>query len=82
MSRQIAVRLPDDIVEFIDELVSAGKGRSRADVVARAMTRERRRGRAERDAEILAGLRETGESHDDELDAWVTHASRTPLDLD
>lgn len=81
MSKQIAVRLPDDIVEFIDELVSTGKGRSRADVVSRAMARERRRTRSERDAEILARLKETGES-DDELDAWVRHASRTPLDLD
>lgn len=81
MSKQIAVRLPDDIVEFIDELVSAGKGRSRADVVSRAMARERRRRRSEHDAEILARLKEAGES-DDDLDGLAAYASRTPLDID
>jgi len=82
MSRQIAVRLPEEIVEFIDEQVSEGRGRSRADVVARAMSRERRRRQAERDVEILMELKEKGELGDEELEAWVRHASRTPLDID
>ena len=54
MSRQIAVRLPDDLVEFVDELVDSGSARSRAAVVARALERERRRAMAARDAELLA----------------------------
>jgi Arc/MetJ-type ribon-helix-helix transcriptional regulator len=54
MSRQIAVRLPDDLVEFVDELVETGAGRSRAAVVASALERERRRTLAARDAAILA----------------------------
>ncbi|HET8587961.1 MAG TPA: YlcI/YnfO family protein, partial [Candidatus Limnocylindria bacterium] len=54
MSKQIAVRLADDLVEFVDDVVGSGKERSRAAVVARALERERRRMVAARDAEILA----------------------------
>jgi len=54
MSKQIAVRLPDDLVEFIDEIVHSGAERSRAAVMTRALERERRRELAERDARILA----------------------------
>jgi Arc/MetJ-type ribon-helix-helix transcriptional regulator len=54
MSKQIAVRLPDELVQFVDEVVDSGGQPSRAAVVARALERERRRLIAERDAEILA----------------------------
>lgn len=54
MSRQIAVRLADDLVEFVDGIVGRGEQPSRAAVVARALERERRRMVAARDAEILA----------------------------
>ena len=53
MSRQIAVRLPSDLVDFIDALVAAGQSPSRASVVARALERERRRVSTERDIAIL-----------------------------
>jgi Arc/MetJ-type ribon-helix-helix transcriptional regulator len=54
MSKQIAVRLPDELVDFLDDLVESGAGRSRAAVVAKSLERERRRLLAARDAEILA----------------------------
>ena len=54
MSKQIAVRLSDDLVEFVDGVVGSGRERSRAAVVSRALERERRRAIAERDAAILA----------------------------
>ncbi|GAA0615510.1 antitoxin [Kribbella sandramycini] len=54
MSKQITVRLPDDLVEFMDELVATDQATSRASVVARAMERERRRALAARDLAILA----------------------------
>jgi Arc/MetJ-type ribon-helix-helix transcriptional regulator len=54
MSKQIAVRLSDDLVEFVDQMVDSGTQRSRAAVVTRALERERRRMIALRDAEILA----------------------------
>jgi hypothetical protein len=36
MRKQIAVRLPDDLVASVDEVVAIGRGRSRAAVVTRA----------------------------------------------
>ena len=56
MSKQIAVRLSDDLVEFVDDAVRSGRDRSRAAVVTRALERERRRAVAERDATILAEI--------------------------
>lgn len=70
MSKQIAVRLPDELVEFVDNIVDSGNGRSRAAVVTRALERERRRAVAERDAEILA---RTGP--DPELAGLAEHAA-------
>jgi Arc/MetJ-type ribon-helix-helix transcriptional regulator len=52
MSKQIAVRLPDELVEFIDELVSSGRFESRAAVITRQVRRLQRQLRAERDAEV------------------------------
>ena len=69
MSKQIAVRLPDELVDFVDGIVGSGAGRSRAGVVAAALERERRRVLAARDAEILA---RTGP--DPDLQALAEHA--------
>jgi Arc/MetJ-type ribon-helix-helix transcriptional regulator len=76
MSKQIAVRLPDEIVEFVDEIVEAGEERSRAAVVTRALQRERRRAVAMHDAEILA---RTGP--DPELAGLAEYAAGTPTPL-
>ncbi|MDZ7910863.1 MAG: YlcI/YnfO family protein [Rhodococcus sp. (in: high G+C Gram-positive bacteria)] len=54
MSTQIAVRLPDEIVAFLDDEVRKHHATSRASVVLRALERERRRQVAARDAEILS----------------------------
>jgi Arc/MetJ-type ribon-helix-helix transcriptional regulator len=78
MSTQIAVRLPDEIVAFIDDEVRGRHARSRAAVVVRALERERRRRLAERDAEILAANL-SAPSH---LDALARHSARTVLDID
>ena len=37
MTTQIAVRLPDEIVEFLDQLVAQGDAKSRAAAVTRAL---------------------------------------------
>jgi Arc/MetJ-type ribon-helix-helix transcriptional regulator len=63
MSKQIAVRLPDDLVDFLDEAVDAGAERSRATFVAKALDRERRRLTAARDAAILAGSGSDADLH-------------------
>jgi Arc/MetJ-type ribon-helix-helix transcriptional regulator len=76
MTTQIAVRLPDEIVAYLDQQVASGHAPSRAAVVTRALERERRRDVAERDARIYAAAR-LGE-----LDDLATWAASQPLDLD
>ena len=53
MTTQIAVRLPDEMVAFLDRLVAQGKATSRAALVTSALEREMRRQAAEADAAIL-----------------------------
>lgn len=77
MSKQVAVRLPDELVAFVDGLVADGHAPSRAFVVTRALERERRRSVAARDAEILARS-----EPDTDLDALAAHASSIEIDLD
>jgi Arc/MetJ-type ribon-helix-helix transcriptional regulator len=76
VTTQIAVRLPEELVEFIDRLVADGQASSRAAVVSRALQRERRREIAARDAAILAAAG----NGDEDLDALAEHAARIPLD--
>lgn len=73
MSTQIAVRLPDHIVEFVDEQVSAGAARSRADFIWHAIRREQRRLTAERDAAIYEAIA------DDEFAGLAGYAHRVRL---
>jgi Arc/MetJ-type ribon-helix-helix transcriptional regulator len=77
MSKQIAVRLPDELVEFVDGAVASGGARSRASVVRRALEREQRRDAAEKDAEILV---RTGP--DSELAGMAKHAAGLPSTLE
>ncbi|KJF19330.1 YlcI/YnfO family protein [Rhodococcus sp. AD45] len=76
MSTQIAVRLPDEMVAFLDGEVSSHRASSRAALVLRALERERRRQIAARDAEIL-----TQDSGEDDLDALATHIADVSADL-
>ena len=77
MSKQIAVRLPDDIVDFVDTLIKDGKASSRATVVTRALERERRRAIAAQDAAILARA-----GTDTDMDGLAQHVASAPLDLE
>jgi Arc/MetJ-type ribon-helix-helix transcriptional regulator len=73
MSTQIAVRLPEQIVEFVDSQVSSGAAKSRADFIWHAIEREQRRLEAERDAAIYADFGE-----DPELDGLAEYSARVP----
>ena len=76
MSTQIAVRLPDEMVAFLDRTVASGQAASRAAVVASAVEREMRRLLAEQDAHLL---RQHGSTDDlDDLVRWTT----THVDLE
>ena len=70
MTKQIAVRLSDELVAFVDEIVESGRERSRAAVVSRALEREQRRMVAARDAAILAAS-----GPDPELEGLAFHAA-------
>lgn len=76
MTKQITVRLPDDLVDFADSVVESHEEPSRAAVVSRALERERRRAIAARDAQILADS-----DPDDDLDTLARFNSGRPLDL-
>jgi len=75
VSTQIAVRLPDSLVAWVDEQV-AHSGGSRAAVTTKALRRYQRQLAAERDAQIYL---ENGGYPD--LEAWVG-SSRTYPELD
>jgi Arc/MetJ-type ribon-helix-helix transcriptional regulator len=77
MTVQITVRLPDELVEFVDALVVEGAVKSRAEAVLWALLRDRRRRVALADVEILRG-----HGNDPELDAFVDYTSDHPLELD
>lgn len=70
MSTQIAIRLPEDMVAFLDKAVAEGKATSRAALVSAAVEREMRRQAAEADAAILG---KQGAADDlDSLVSWST----------
>ena len=77
MSKQIAVRLPDDLVDFMDNLVIEGQETSRASIVARALKRERRRLGTLRDIEILKRT-----EPDEDMDAMVAYLAQRPIGLE
>jgi Arc/MetJ-type ribon-helix-helix transcriptional regulator len=77
MSIQIAVRLPDDMVRFVDHLVETGRGSSRATVITRALERERRHEMAVQDATIYS---ESGD--DSDMVDLVRFLSGHPVDPD
>ena len=78
MSIQIAVRLPSQLVNSLDELVDSGAARSRASVIERALLRELRYQRIVQEVEILNS--EIGA--DEDLDSLARFGSRLPLDVD
>jgi Arc/MetJ-type ribon-helix-helix transcriptional regulator len=80
MTIQIAVRLAEESVSFIDEQVRAGRARSRADVIGKALVREARRERAARDLEAIIADRAV--NGPDDLDDLARAAVTTALDLD
>lgn len=69
MTTQIAVRLPDELVSFLDRSVAKGLVSSRAALVSRAVEREMRHQAAAGDATILAAR---GAQDDlDDLVGWT-----------
>ena len=80
MSKQIAVRLPEHMVEQIDTLVSDGAVPSRAALVQGALERELRRRIYEQEVETLLALKAAGEP--DEFAEFAEWGARQPVDID
>jgi Arc/MetJ-type ribon-helix-helix transcriptional regulator len=78
MSTQIAIRLPDEQVAYIDSQVAAGRASSRADLIARLVVRERRRLRALDDIETLKAA---GLAGNPDLAEVPAATSRRPLEI-
>lgn len=72
MTTQITIRIPDDLVAFVDQ-----QGGSRASVIAHALRHERRRLAAERDAAIYAST-----EPDPDMTALSAWASAHPPAID
>jgi len=77
MSVQITVRLPHELVSFLDDLVAAGSVRSRAEGVTHSLARERRFRSALNDVAILRDL-----STDPDLDELASYQAAHPVALD
>jgi Arc/MetJ-type ribon-helix-helix transcriptional regulator len=82
MTTQITVRLPDALVAFVDAEVAHGSATSRADAVAKALVRERRRRRALQDVAILQADNAATATVDDDMDDLARHAAAHPVALD
>jgi Arc/MetJ-type ribon-helix-helix transcriptional regulator len=78
VSKQIAVRLPDDVVEFIDGEVRERHVASRAAFVQVALERERRRVIAARDAALLS--KQAGDIEG--FDSLATYAADLETELE
>jgi Arc/MetJ-type ribon-helix-helix transcriptional regulator len=74
MSTQIAVRLPDAQVAFLDREVSQGRASSRAELVSMALRRMERERVAVRDLEIII---EAGGNPYPELEGMLEHVAAT-----
>jgi len=74
MTVRVVIRLTDDLVDAVDQVVARGAATDRADVVIRALRRELRRQRAITDLDRIYG------DDDPELDAWLSYAAGAAVD--
>jgi len=83
MTTQITVRLPDEQVSYIDQLVQNGDATSRAAAISRALKREQRRRQAEQDVLKMIAAGPDPELDTPEMDQWrLDNASQAWKDLD
>ena len=77
MSIEIAVRLPTQLIDSLDELIVSGAARSRASVIERALLREMRYQWMLQEVEILnSGIRA-----DEDLDSLAQLGGNVALDM-
>jgi len=79
MGTQIAVRLPDAQVAFLDREVSLGHASSRAQLVSKALCRMERERVAARDLEVIIA---SGGNAYSELEGMLEHLVATYPEID
>ncbi len=79
MTVQIALRLPEETVAYLDSQVRLGRAKSRADIVDRALAKERRREIAEKDLETILRHQKLGTG---DFNGLADSVQSTPLELD
>jgi Arc/MetJ-type ribon-helix-helix transcriptional regulator len=77
VTKQIAIRISTELVEFVDSLVAQGEASSRAAVVTRALAHEQRRIKALKDVAILSCSQVA-----DKFDELAAFVANQPIDLD
>lgn len=78
MSTQIAIRLPDELVEHLDHQVRNGVAGNRTELIRRLLTRELRRADIEAELAVLAQPWDDS----DDLAGLVAWAGRQSLPLE
>lgn len=73
MSSLISLRLPDELLQFVESEVGSGAEQNRSAVIVRALWRELRRRKAEQDVVILKSA-ETLDS--DSFDALAEYSAK------
>ncbi|MBH0778693.1 YlcI/YnfO family protein [Nocardia bovistercoris] len=74
MSKQITIRLPDELVDFVDAEVAAQHCASRAALVAAALEHYRERAIGEA---IVAGYANIPDGADEDLDEFLSAAGKS-----
>lgn len=77
---QISVRLPDEVVSYIDAAVAEGRSPSRAAYLLKSLTETQRRERAERDVAIALAARNDPDPDMESFTQWL--GTRPYPDLD
>jgi metal-responsive CopG/Arc/MetJ family transcriptional regulator len=80
---QIAVRIPDDLLDYVDKLVADGDAKNRAAFVIAALKHERQLREDEREIEILKRVAHKPDPELEEFNAWAwQNAAQAWADLD
>jgi Arc/MetJ-type ribon-helix-helix transcriptional regulator len=80
---QIAVRIPDDLLDYVDKLVADGAAKSRAAFVIAALKHEQQLREDEREIEILKRIAHEPDPELEEFNTWARQsAAQSWADLD
>lgn len=80
MTTQISVRLPEELVSHVDAEVGAGRARSRAAYLHKALTAARRQDIYAREVEVLIAAKDDPDPDTESLLSWMGTRKHPELD--